>query len=155
GFVVAVLLRKLIDEDRTISLPQPDILSVACQSDGTLLINVSTVPTVQNLTLVHLYTFVYDVLPNPIPDVPPSGAFCFNPASTLVQPLPNNLFGPTDFVVVWAEYGGFSNRSFEYATCSGSSGSSPAMRDSRFASAARAAEFEAIPRTYRVSPGAS
>src|SRR5262249_58769557 len=69
---------------------------------------------------------------------------------------PGGLSGPTDYVVVWAEYSGYRSRTYEYSSCSGSgSGVAPGDQIAHVVSAAVTEELEAIPRTYRVSPGSS
>ncbi|HJZ55013.1 MAG TPA: hypothetical protein VKE74_08640 [Gemmataceae bacterium] len=155
GVLVTVLFVKKIVKS-FVELPPPDITQVTCLSGGSIQIDGSASPTVDNLTLAGLYSEVYDVLPTTIPPTPPATAVYHGTSFPLFRTLPSGLSGPTDYVVVWAEYSGYRSRTYEYSSCSGSgSGVAPGDQIAHVVSAAVTEELEAIPRTYRVSPGSS
>lgn len=159
GALLALFLAWLLGyagEKRTaeawVDIPQPGIGTITCRN-GAIQFTVSAPATVDNLTLTAIYVMVYDAPPVPIPAAPPAGAASFGPGGAVTYTLPGGLTGPTDYVVVWAQYTGYSVRGMVFNTCpSGSGGMTPAP-EAGPVPAATAAQLEAIPRAYRVAPG--
>jgi hypothetical protein len=149
GFVVALFVRR-----PRLALPKPEIGTVSCQPSNMLRIPVS-VATDPNVTLAELYSKVWDNAPASVSPSPITEGATPHPVATQIdRALPSGLSGPTDFVVVWARFQGFSMSDIvEFSNCSGGSFGGPAL--TRMAHSAAAAQLEAVPRAYKVSSGSA
>jgi hypothetical protein len=102
-----------------VSLPAPAVLSTAC-ANGVLTVTCNIGAAPAGLKLCGVYVAVYDNQPTAVPSDPTgvAGVVRFNPGAALNYTLPAGLNGPTDWVVVWAEYCGTSpSAAFSYNTC--------------------------------------
>ena len=156
GVLAALLFRtriKLLDE-----IPTPTISTVTCLSGSQIQIGGATGTTPEGMNLVALYARVYDD-PNQVVPATPDGATLAGTSFPITLNLPLGLAGPSDLAVVWAEYQAYTKNSLVYSTCSGSGsgsgsgGGTPMPGVARALSPAAAAQLEAVPRAYRVSPG--
>jgi hypothetical protein len=113
GFAVALFLRV-----RPLVLPQPTITNVVCQTPN-VRIEGSAPATHDGLELTRLYSALYDTQQTTIPAKPPTGASMPHtpPTFPITRSLSGGLSGTKDYVVVWAEYTGYSSRQFEYNHC--------------------------------------
>lgn len=157
GLVIAYAYNQIKNRNKTIlDLPDPAINSVQCLSATRIRINGSIDPAPPGATLLALYVVVYNDDTHSVPSSPHGeGATDCGTSFPLEYDLPTGLTGPMDLVAVWAEYEAHTKDKLRYRTCTGSGSggtSSSGMRVRERGRAARAGEFEAIPKAYRVSP---
>lgn len=150
GIVVAMMVSLRVGPDREDAPLPPNIGQITCQPAGSITFPVSAPATFSIMQLVAYYTYVYTTLPSSLPDAPPSGAVAHDPTSPLVHPS-----APAGgFVVVWAQYTGYTKSAREYACGSGSSGGR-SVGNKLQPMKALPVQFDAFPASYRIEPAPS